>query len=214
MVAIGERVLYSVAARALRGRTHRRGGYTLRTMHAIGFDDAPFAREHRGDVPIVGAIFADQHLHGIVTGRVRRDGANAAAVMARIIRSSRFTSSLRIILLQGIAVAGFNVVDVFRLHRDTGLPVLVVARRPPNFDAIRDALLHRIPGGARKWRIVEHLGPMEKVGAVWIQRVGLDLRRATQILDRFTIDSNIPEPLRVAHIMAGAMERGESRGRV
>lgn len=185
-----------------------------RMTHAIGFDDAPFDRKHRGDVAIVGAIYAGAHLHGVVTAHVRRDGSNAAAVMARTIRNCRFAASLRVILLQGIAVAGFNVVDVFRLHRETGLPVLVISRRRPNMDAIRDALLHRVAGGARKWRVLERLGPMEPIGGVWVQRVGLKPDEAARVIALFTVDGMIPEPLRVAHLIAGALARGESRGRV
>ena len=49
-----------------------------RFSNVVGFDDAPFARSHRGDVKVVGAVYAGLRLDGILVGRVRRDGANAA----------------------------------------------------------------------------------------------------------------------------------------
>lgn len=49
-------------------------------QHVIGFDDAPFDRLRRGDVPVVGAVFCGSRLEGVVLGRVRRDGANATRV--------------------------------------------------------------------------------------------------------------------------------------
>ena len=55
--------------------------------------------------------------------------------------------------MQGIAFAGFNVVDVHTLHCALGLPVLVVARRRPDLAAIRRALVNHVRGGARKWRL-------------------------------------------------------------
>jgi len=103
--------------------------------HVIAFDDAPFDRAHRGDVPLIGVVFAGGRLDGVVRGRVRRDGANAAREMARLIASCRFVAHPQLIMLQGIAVAGFNVVDVFALHEATGLPILVVARRVPDMEA-------------------------------------------------------------------------------
>lgn len=170
--------------------------------HAIGFDDAPFSRSHRGNVTIVGAVFAGARMDGVITARVRRDGANAAEAMALAIAESRFVQHVQLIFLQGIAVAGFNVVDVFRLHRISGLPVIVVSRKKPDFEAIREALLTRVRGGDRKWKIIERLGEMERAGGVWIQRVGVTAHDAETALARFAIYSNEPEPLRIAHMIA------------
>jgi endonuclease V-like protein UPF0215 family len=175
-----------------------------RFSHVIAFDDAPFARSHRGDVALVGVVFAGSRLDAVLRGRVRRDGANAARTMAAMIAGSRFVEHLQLIMLQGIAVAGFNVVDVFALHEATRLPILVVSRKRPDFIAIRDALHGRVRGGARKWRIIEKLGAIEKVGGVYVQRVGLTAGDAVLVIGRFAINGFYPEPLRVAHLVASA----------
>ncbi len=127
---------------------------------------------------------------------------------------SRFAGHLQLVMLQGIALAGFNVVDVHALHSALGLPVLVIARHRPDTDAIRHALLARVRGGARKWRLIERLGPMENLGGVWVQRVGIDRVDAAAVVRRFARHSRIPEPLRTAHLIAGALARGKSTGRV
>ena len=108
-----------------------------RLTHVVGFDDAPFARSHRGDVLVVGAVFAASRLEGVVSTRVRRDGANSTDRLIDCLGSSRFFPQLHAVLLQGIAFAGFNVIDLRRLHAETGLPVLVVARHAPDLGAIR-----------------------------------------------------------------------------
>lgn len=181
--------------------------------HVVGFDDAPFAREHRGDVPVVGAVFCGLRLEGVLRGRVRRDGSNAARALAALVTESKFAPQLQLVLLQGIALAGFNVVDVEELHRRTGLPVLVVARRAPRLPAIRAALLGRVPGGARKWALIERLGPMEPVAGVHVQRVALTHAEAAAIVRRLAVHGHVPEPLRAAHLIAGALATGQSRGR-
>jgi endonuclease V-like protein UPF0215 family len=99
------------------------------------------------------------------------------------------------------------------LHEQTRLPVLVVARHEPDFARIRRALLTRIPGGARKWRLVERAGPMESVGGVWVQRAGLTPAQAEGLLRRTTLHGHLPEPIRVAHLIAGGVTAGASRGR-
>jgi hypothetical protein len=184
-----------------------------RLSNVIGFDDAPFARGHRGDVLLVGAVFSGTRLDGALCGRVRRDGANATDRMVALVAGSKFAGHVRAVLLQGIAVAGFNVVDIRTLHRALAVPVLVVARREPDLRAIRGALERTGPGWQRKWRLIELAGPMERLRDVYVQREGLTMEEASELLGATTLHGNLPEPLRVAHLVAGAVVTGTSRGR-
>src|SRR2546425_794935 len=81
---------------------------------------------------VVAAVFAGVRLDGVLIDQVRRDGANAARTLIEMIRGSKFAQHLQLVMLQGIALAGFNVVDVFALNRELGLPVLVIARKRPD----------------------------------------------------------------------------------
>jgi endonuclease V-like protein UPF0215 family len=179
----------------------------------VGFDDAPFERSHRGDVLVVGAVFAGNRLDGVISTKVRRDGANAAQRLIDCLTGSKYFDQLQAILLQGIAFAGFNVVDLQRLHQATGLPLLVVARYRPDLQAIRKALLEQVPGGARKWRLIEEAGPMEPMAGLYVQRCGITPENAARLLASLQQNSQLPEPLRVAHMIAGGVTTGESRHR-
>lgn len=184
-----------------------------RISHVVGVDDAPFERAHRGDVRIVGAVFCGMRLEGVLCAKVRRDGVNATRALVAMLSRSRFRPQLQALLLQGVALAGFNVVDLPGLHEELGLPVIAVARRQPDFAAIRRALLNRVPGGNRKWQLIERLGPMEPAAGVFIQRVGITHERAAEVIRHFAVHSALPEPLRTAHLIAGGVTRGESRHR-
>ncbi len=181
--------------------------------HVIGFDDAPFARDHRGDVPVVGAVYARLRLEGVLVSRVRRDGSNATGRLARLVETSKFRRQLQLVMLQGIALAGFNVVDIEAMHRLLGLPVLAVVRRRPRLDRVRRALLARVGGGERKWRLIERLGPVEPAAGLFVQRSGLSLAQAASVIEELAVHGTIPEPIRTAHLIAGAIGTGQSRGR-
>jgi endonuclease V-like protein UPF0215 family len=181
--------------------------------HVIGFDDAPFNPDHRGDVLVVGAVFCQLRLEGILSAKVRRDGANATRVLARMVSASRFAPQLQAVLLQGIAMAGFNVIDIAALHQRLGVPVIAVARRQPDMAAIRRALLTQVRGGQRKWALLERLGPMEAAAGVFVQRAGITLAETEALLKRLAVNSALPEPLRTAHLIAGGIVCGESRHR-
>lgn len=183
-----------------------------RLSNVAGFDDAPFPRSHQGRVAVVGTVYADLRFDGVLTGRIEKDGFDAAENIAAMISQSRFAGHVRLILLQGIALGGFNVVDVFGLHERLGLPVMVVARKQPGMAAIQTALLTHIPRGREKWAIIEKLGPMEPMENVYVQRLGLSGPEAAAVLRRFCIHGRIPEPIRTAHLIAAAMACGQSRG--
>ena len=187
---------------------------TSRFTHVIGVDDAPFGRDYRGDVLVVGAVYAGLRLDGVLSAKVRRDGANATAVLIRMLRGSRFLPQAHLLLLQGIALAGFNVVDLEALHQAVRVPVMAVVRRRPNLARIKAALLDHVPGGLRKWRLIEKAGPMESAAGLFTQRAGISIDDARQVLKRLAVHSSMPEPLRTAHLIAGGVTRGESRHRV
>jgi hypothetical protein len=184
-----------------------------RLSNTIGIDDAPFSRAHRGDVAIVGAVLTRKRLDGVVISAVRRDGRNATEKIAEMIESSAFDAHVQAVLLQGIALAGFNVVDIHELARRLSRPVLVIARYEPDLAAIRRALLGRVPGGPRKLALIEKAGPMEPLAGVLVQRAGLSLAQAGRCLGDLRLHGKIPEPLRLAHLIAGAIASGHSRGR-
>ena len=209
-------------------------------MNVIGFDDGPFPREHRGDVLVVGAVCSRTRLDGVVSGHVRRDGADATRRMIELVKSSQFAAHIQAVMLQGIAVGGFNVVGVRRLSEALGVPVLVVARRRPDMDAVRQALFSKDPksrppvsGARRKWKLIQAAGEIELLGPshralrrsratgvpavehrLFIQRVGLTLEDARRLVEATTLHGNVPEPLRLAHLIAGGIASGRSRGRV
>ena len=181
--------------------------------NVIGFDDAPFAHQHRGDVRVFGVICARTRLDGVVSGLVRRDGTNATARMIELVEKSQFHRHIRAVLLQGIAVAGFNVVDAHQLALRLDVPVVVVARRKPRLSLIKAALFGHTRGAERKWRLIERAGEMEPLASVWVQRVGIDREQTAALLRATTLHGNLPEPLRLAHLIAGGVTTGKSRGR-
>jgi len=184
-----------------------------RISHVIGFDDAPFARAHRGDVDVIGAVYAGARLEGVLSGRLRRDGRNSTPVLVDIVQRSRFRSHVQAILLQGIAFAGFNVVDIQALSVALALPVIVVARKAPDMAVIRRALLQRVPGGRRKLKLIEQAGPMHPVAGVYVQCAGITLDKAGELIRRLAVHSKLPESLRTAHLIVGGLVTGESRHR-
>lgn len=70
----------------------------------------PFPSDRRGNVLVVGVVFAGLRLDAVLCASVRRDGAYATRVLAQMVRDFRFYEQTQVLLLQlqGIALAALN----------------------------------------------------------------------------------------------------------
>ncbi len=186
---------------------------TLRNeIRVIGIDDASFDKFTDKQTLAIGVIFrGGNFLDGVVSIPVQVDGDDATEQLARMINRSKFKSQLRCILLDGIAVGGFNVIDIHELSEKTRLPVIVVMRDYPDFEKIFTAL-EKLGFGAKKaW--MEKAGKPIRIGKVHVQLCGISLEKAKEILAITCTRADIPEPIRVAHLIGQGIKYGESRGR-
>lgn len=128
-----------------------------------------------------------------------------------MINESKFKPQLRCIFLDGIAVAGFNVIDVKELNNKTRIPVIVIIRKNPNIEKIKKTLIKI--NKKNKIKLIEKAGSVVPVGKIYIQLIGLSIEKAKEILKIVCTRSLIPEPIRIAHLIASGITFGESRGK-
>jgi len=114
-------------------------------------------------------------------------------------------------MLDGITVAGFNVVDIRELNRKTRLPVIAVQRKKPDMKEFMKAL-QNLDSYKQRIAKVKNAGKFYSCGDIIFQKSGLSIAESKELLKLTCTRSNIPEPLRVAHLIASGLS-GESRGR-
>lgn len=175
-------------------------------------DDGPFTRRDR-HAPIAAVFVASPAaVDGLAVGRVEVDGRDATAAIIALVRGSPHWDGVRAVVLDGVAVGGFNVIDRATLARALGRPVIAVTRRPPDRAAIRLALRTYFPTDARRrWHLVE-AAPLFRVPTggrpILASAVGCTRAEAIAVLARVTVRGYWPEPLRLARLVAQAVARG------
>ena len=98
-------------------------------IRVIGIDDSPFRKFKKGKVLVVGTVFrGGLFLDGVLSTKVSIDGNDSTKKLIDMINKCKFKPQLQCIFLNGIAVAGFNVIDVKELNKKTNLPVIVVIK--------------------------------------------------------------------------------------
>ncbi len=186
-------------------------------IRILGWDDSPFDNNSSGTVPIVGSIVrgGKPYLDGVLVENVKLDGFDATEKIARATNRSRHKDQLRVILLDGITFAGFNTVDIAKLHADTGLPVVVATRKDIDFPNFKKAM-KSLDGFDKRWKCVERAGELKKIsirgGNLYFQHKGIEEDKTRDLLRMSASKSITPEPIRISHLIASAITKGESVG--
>lgn len=184
-------------------------------VRVLAWDDGPFAR---GDarVPVVGVVMRGAaYVEAVLTTDVAVDGDDATAQLEAAIARSRYRTQISAIFVDGIAFGGFNVVNLERLSAATGVPAVSVTRGGPDLAAMRAALEKAFADGGVRWALIERQRPRPiatETNPVCIHPVGISFEEATRLVALTTARGLTPEPLRLAHLIATAIVRGESRG--
>jgi len=182
--------------------------------HLIGIDDGPFDKDTDPLTPIVGVVMEGADLvEGVAMTSFPIDGAGVTDFLAEWIQGLRFRPGLQGIALGGITIAGLAVIDVERLSEALQLPVLVLNRKDPRN--------HRLAGALGSAGLADRLEVVDRTpsslalhGGLYLACAGTTPDEAIALIDATRRKGEMPEPLRLAHLIASAVVRGESRGRV
>jgi uncharacterized protein len=187
---------------------HRRASRNSTTTSCIGIEDGPFLPRRLGGskAPLVVAQLNGPHLVKARITWISVDGLDATSVASRLLSSLQLRDSP--ILLAGATFGGFNIINPRVLQRKFRTPTIVVIGSRPNNRAVKRALMRHFPDWKRRWRILSSLGPLRQVrtdsneGPVFYEAFGCADNEARRILKEWAFVSRVPEPLRVAGLVA------------
>ena len=187
-----------------------------RQIRLLGIDDSPFSFTDKYGIVIGVVMRGGQYLECVLKREISIDGDDATFVCTDIIEKSRHRKQLKAMLLDGMALGGFNVVDIEKIYDDTNLAVITITRDEPDFVKIKKALEKNFSDWKKRFDLIKK-GNVYKVktkhNPIFIKCAGIDIEEAKEIIKLSTIRGVIPEPIRVAHLIASGIVRGESYGK-
>jgi endonuclease V-like protein UPF0215 family len=185
-------------------------------VRVLGIDDSPFEFGDRRALVVGALVRAPGYLEAVMRTDVEVDGDDSTDRLVEMVMSSRYRDQVKLVMLDGIALAGFNVVDMQALHRRTGLAVATVTRDEPDLGEMESALRKHFDDWESRLSLVKALPlrPLETGHKpVHASVLGMDWDDFVHVARATTVRGAIPEPLRIAHLVSAAVVRGESRGR-
>ena len=185
-------------------------------VRILGIDDAPFTFNDTATM-IVGVVMrGGEYVEAILRSDVTIDGSDATDAVITMVQTTRHREQLRVVMLDGICLGGFNVVDIQRLFESVHIPIITVTRDRPDLTAIENALRKHFPDWEQ--RLALHTkGELHEFqtqyNPVFAKFAGCSPEEAQELISLATIRGVLPEPLRLAHLIASGIVRGESYGK-
>ncbi|MGQ9583567.1 MAG: endonuclease dU [Thermoplasmatota archaeon] len=191
-------------------------------FRVLGVDDGPFRFTDERAV-VVGVVARRGYVDAVMRAEVEVDGDDATQVLVGLVLRSGYADQLEAVMLDGACLGGFNVVDIEELHRITSLPVITVTRDRPDMAKICNALkrLGTSPGPGRRkipdWKV--RLDRLERTNLIEVDTghkplhvgfAGIREAEAKGIVRASTVRGAVPEPLRLAHMIARTFATGSS----
>ncbi len=185
-------------------------------MRVLGIDDSPF-KFGGGKSLVIGAVVrTPNYLEGVMRAVVTIDGTDASDAVIGMVSKSRYKDQIRAVIFDGIALAGFNVLDLEKVHSSLKVPVIAVTRDEPDFESMKAALAKHFPDWRERYALLTRI-ELKKIrtehSPVFASGLGLSWPEFEELVAISTVRGVVPEPVRIAHLIAAAMAKGESRGR-
>ncbi|KYK31284.1 MAG: DUF99 family protein [Theionarchaea archaeon] len=179
-------------------------------IRILGIDDGSLCGE---EILLVGVVFRGGFwIDGLLSCWIERDGTDATDKIINMVSTTKH-EDLRVIMTDGITFAGFNTIDIQKIAQKTSLGIIPVMRKMPDFEKI-DRALDNFPDKKERWHCIERAGPVHSIpvhrGVLYFQYAGLERDEAVKIIELTCMHSQLPEPVRVAHIIATGIIRGEA----
>lgn len=177
-------------------------------FRVIGVEDGGFSRESLGydftEALLVCVLLRGTCIEDFRADMITVDGLDASEKLVAMLRKLSFD----VVMLAGVSFAGFNLVDPTLVFEKFHKPVIVISRTKPNNVAVKNALLLHFEDWQARWSVFQKLGPIHEVDSVpgeppiYVEVIGASFDWATKLIRALPSCCRIPEPLRVARLIA------------
>ena len=113
------------------------------------------------------------------------------------------------VLISGLVISLYNIIDIKKLNETLQIPVIGITYKKS--DGLEETIKKHFPNDYReKLEKYSMLGGREKISLntsfdLYIRNEGCTVLECKQLLNKITVQGSVPEPLRVAQLLAKTM---------
>jgi len=144
-------------------------------------------------------------IDGFVFGHSTVEGNDATDAILQMHQKLN-RDDISFVMISGLIISMYNIVDVKRIWNQLKVPVIGVTYE--DSEGIEDAIKYHFPDSYQsKIEEYQRLGQRTKITLhtghdVFVRIEGCEMQEAKNLLDAMTLQGSVPEPLRVAQMLA------------
>ena len=167
-----------------------------------------FSQDSKRSVLSGIVMSTDLIIDGFVMGHSTVGGDDATNAILTMYRKLD-RPDVSFLLISGIVISLYNIIDLKRISEETGLPVIGVTYEES--EGIEDAIKHHFPNSYEsKLTEYSNLDSREKITLhtshdLYVRKEGCTVLEVKQLLDKITLQGSVPEPLRISQLLANTL---------
>jgi hypothetical protein len=170
----------------------------------VGVEDGSFQKGATRKTILVVVLFKGLDTENIKIVKITVDGLDATEKLVGVLSEWKFAA----VMLAGVSFAGFNIIDPTAIRKEFEKPVIIVTRTKPDNKAVHRALKRHFKDWRIRWKVFEKLDSFHKVVVltdeppIYVETIGVGAKWACNIIQSLSVCCRIPEPIRVARLIA------------
>ena len=166
-----------------------------------------FKKEKSNSILTGVVMRKDLIIDGVIFGKVTIGGTDATQKIIAMFQNLH-RNDIGFLLLDGMIISMFNVVDGEIIYNTIGIPVIIITFK--NSQGIDDIIKAHFPDTYEiRLSVIKKLGKREPIllktnKFLLIRTWGIKLEDAVRLLNSFLIQGSIPEPIKLAKIISRA----------
>jgi len=176
-------------------------------IRALGIAES-FKKDQSKRSVLAGVVIrSDMIIDGFVFGSAELGGDDATDEIVNMFKRLN-RNDINVIILAGSVISMYNIIDIDSVGLKTNTPVISVTFEES--EGLEPHIKHHFPDSwEKKLSAYEKLGSREMTKLhtnykIFVRPYGISLEICKRILDKFTIQGALPEPIRLARLLARA----------
>jgi endonuclease V-like protein UPF0215 family len=175
----------------------------------IGIDDSTFdLKSGLKTTQLIGVVCQGIRMVNVLRTEIIIDGNNATEKVIELIRQNE--KHVQYVFTHTITFGGFNIINLERIYNELKKPIIAFNDQKVNLDTVINALIKKFPEDYNeKVKFILNAGNLYETriqtaggtSSIYFHIKGLEISEVELLVQKSSIDSKLPECLRLAHLI-------------
>ena len=190
----------------------------------MAFDDGPHLKtdlahfnqnsKSNTKISLIGVVCRGTQLLNVSKGIIQVDGTDSTKEIFKMYESNPYKNEIRLIMIDSPTLGGFNPPNPFEIYDKTKIPIILLPDKKPK-SMISEVYSKVFPEREEEIEFLKKLPKLESLTVsinqdpnisreIFFHTIGINKNEIIDLLNYLSEFSAIPEPLRLAHIIASS----------